>query len=124
MKKVYHISIPIVAIIGLLLLYQEYQSIGISVLLGMLLPAIFSYFNLLIIDFIMGKYGPQKVNGFNMVQFITKTIFIIGLSYIGIKTLNLEPILFITLLCSTWFLYHILEAFHTQRLFNDNIQSK
>jgi hypothetical protein len=90
----------------------------------MLLPALFSYFNIIIIDFIMDKYGPQKVNGFNMVQFITKTIFIIGLSYIGIRTLNLEPKLFITLLCSTWFLYHILEAFHTQRLFNNNSQRK
>ena len=89
----------------------------------MLVPSLFSYLNIMIIDFIMKNYGPQKVNGFNMLQFITKTIFMIGMSFFGIKVLNLKPILYITLLCSTWFIFHISEAFYTQNLFKEKIHN-
>ena len=118
MKKLYRLSILIIIIIGLLF-YKKNESISISIFLGMLTPSLFSYLNLKVIDFIMKSYGPEKVNGFNMIQFITKTIFMIGMSFLGIKILNLEPILYIILLCSTWFIFHISEAFYTQ-----NIQSQ
>ena len=89
----------------------------------MLTPSLFSYLNIMIIDFIMKNYGPEKVNGFNMLQFITKTIFMIGMSFLGVKMLNLKPSLYVTLLCSTWFIFHILEAFYTQNLFKEKINN-
>jgi hypothetical protein len=121
-KKIYHSSIVIIIIIGLLF-YQKSKTIGLSITLGMLVPSLFSYLNIMIIDFIMKNYGPEKVNGFNMLQFITKTIFMIGMSFLGIKVLNLKPILYITLLCSTWFIFHISEAFYTQNLFKEKIHN-
>ena len=123
MKKLYRLSILIIIIIGLLF-YKKNESISISIFLGMLTPSLFSYLNLKVIDFIMKSYGPEKVNGFNMIQFITKTIFMIGMSFLGIKILNLEPILYIILLCSTWFIFHIMEAFYTQSLFSEKIQNE
>ena len=122
MKKIYHSSIVIIIIIGLLF-YQKSKTISLSITLGMLVPSLFSYLNIMIIDFIMKNYGPEKVNGFNMLQFITKTIFMIGMSFLGIKVLNLKPILYITLLCSTWFIFHISEAFYTQNLFKEKIHN-
>ena len=122
MKKLYRLSILIIIIIGLLF-YKKNESISISIFLGMLTPSLFSYLNLKVIDFIMKSYGPEKVNGFNMIQFITKTIFMIGMSFLGIKILNLEPILYIILLCSTWFIFHIMEAFYTQSLFSEKIHN-
>ena len=123
MKKLYRLSILIIIIIGLLF-YKKNESISISIFLGMLTPSLFSYLNLKVIDFIMESYGPEKVNGFNMIQFITKTIFMIGMSFLGIKILNLEPILYIILLCSTWFIFHIMEAFYTQSLFSEKIHNE
>jgi len=122
-KKIYHSSIVIIIIIGLLF-YQKSKTISLSITLGMLVPSLFSYLNIMIIDFIMKNYGPEKVNGFNMLQFITKTIFMIGMSFLGIKILNLKPILYITLLCSTWFIFHISEAFYTQNLFKEKIHNR
>ena len=123
MKKLYRLSILIIIVIGLLF-YKKNESISISIFLGMLTPSLFSYLNLKVIDFIMKSYGPEKVNGFNMIQFITKTIFMIGMSFLGIKILNLEPILYIILLCSTWFIFHIMEAFYTQSLFSEKIHNE
>ena len=123
MKKLYRLSILIIIIIGLLF-YKKNESISISIFLGMLTPSLFSYLNLKVIDFIMKSYGPEKVNGFNMIQFITKTIFMIGMSFLGIKILNLEPILYMILLCSTWFIFHIMEAFYTQSLFSEKIHNE
>ena len=122
MKKLYHLSIILIIIIAIIF-YQRTKSIGISIILGMLTPILFSYLNIKLIDFIMKNHGPEKVNGFNMIQFITKTIFMIGMSFLGVKILNLEPILYIILLCSTWFIFHIIEAFYTQSLFRAKIHN-
>ena len=92
--------------------------------MGMLLPSSVSYLNILAIDYIMKNYGSEKVNGFNMIQFITKSVFMISMSYIGIKIFNLEPLVYILLLCLTWFGFHILEAFYTQNVFKTHIQNK
>ena len=89
--------------------------------MGMLLPSIVSYLNILAIDYIMGAYGPEKVNGFNMIQFITKSIFMISMCYIGIKVFDLQPLTYIFLLCFTWFIFHIIEAVYTQNVFNSQI---
>ena len=122
MKKLYHLSIVMIIIIAIIF-YQRTKSIGISIILGMLTPILFSYLNIKLIVFIMKNHGPEKVNGFNMIQFITKTIFMIGMSFLGVKILNLEPILYIILLCSTWFTFHIIEAFYTQNLFTEKIHN-
>ena len=122
MKKLYHLSIVMIIIIAIIF-YQRTKSIGISIILSMLTPILFSYLNIILIDYIMKNHGPEKVNGFNMIQFITKTIFMIGMSFLGVKILNLEPILYIILLCSTWFIFHIIEAFYTQSLFKAKIHN-
>ena len=122
MKKLYHLSIILIIIIAIIF-YQRTKSIGISIILGMLTPILFSYLNIKLIDFIMKNHGPEKVNGFNMIQFITKTIFMIGMSFLGVKILRLEPILYIILLCSTWFIFHIMEALYTQSLFTEKIHN-
>ena len=122
MKKLYHLSIVMIIIIAIIF-YQRTKSIGISIILGMLTPILFSYINIKLIDFIMKNHGPEKVNGFNMIQFITKTIFMIGMSFLGVKILRLEPILYIILLCSTWFIFHIMEALYTQSLFTKKIHN-
>ena len=122
MKKLYHLSIVMIIIIAIIF-YQRTKSVSISIILGMLTPILFSYLNIKLIDFIMKNHGPEKVNGFNMIQFITKTIFMIGMSFLGVKILNLEPILYIILLCSTWFIFHIMEALYTQSLFTEKIHN-
>ena len=59
-----------------------------------------------------------------VIHSITKTIFMIGMCFLGIKILSLKPILYITLLCSTWFIFHISEAFYTQNLFKEKIHNR
>ena len=100
---------------------QNNLKVSYSIFLGMLIPSIVSYLNILAIDYIMKAFGSEKVNGFNMIQFITKSIFMISMSYIGIKVFDLEPLIYIFLLCLTWFIFHIIEAFYTQKVFNTQI---
>tara|TARA_Y100001970_G_C13980682_1_gene722968 strand:- start:10 stop:390 length:381 start_codon:yes stop_codon:yes gene_type:complete len=113
MKKIYLMLVLIISIFGLLL-NQKNKELAFIIYLGMLLPVIVSFFNIIIIDYILEKYDYQKLNSFNIIQFIPKSIFLITLTYIGIKIFNFPHLIYISLLCSSWFIFHVLEAIYIQ----------
>ena len=86
------------------------------VILGMLCPIIFSLVNIIIITYLDLNYNSQLVFFWNMLGFITKTMFMIFMTYLGVGVLDLDFRIYIPILCSVWFLSHLVEAFYTQKL--------
>ena len=86
------------------------------VILGVLCPIIFSLINIIIITYLDLNYNSQLVFFWNMLGFITKTMFMIFMTYLGVGVLDLDFRIYIPILCSVWFLSHLVEAFYTQKL--------
>ena len=116
-KKIYFFFAISSFILGQLLFLSN-KSNGILVFMGMFCPIIMSYLNIEVISWIHNNYGNQATNHFNTFQFVTKSIFMIAMSYVGIKIFNLNFRVYSPTLCTVWFVFHVLEAFYTQSLLN------
>jgi len=114
-KKFYYLSGLLSFCIGSILLFKQKEASQI-ILLGIFTPIFMSFININIIDFISTKFGHQITAGFNAVQFIIKSIFMIGMMYVGIKIMNLNIPIYIGILCLTWLIFHIIEGFYTNSL--------
>ena len=101
-----------------------YPQIGSILFLGVLIPTLVSYINLEVIDWLNKHYDIFITFGFNMVQFIIKTIFMLLMVYIGVKIMNFDFRIYVPVLCFTWFFFHILEALYTQNIINKKSVSK
>jgi len=101
-----------------------YHQLGSVLFLGVLIPTLVSYINLEVIDWLNKNYDIFITFGFNMIQFIVKTIFMLLMVYIGVKIMNFDFRIYVPVLCLTWFFFHILEAFYTQNIINKKSASK
>ena len=101
-----------------------YPQIGSVLFLGVLIPTLVSYINLEVIDWLNKHYDIFITFGFNMIQFIVKTIFMLLMVYIGVKIMNFDFRIYVPVLCLTWFFFHILEALYTQNIINKKSASK
>ena len=115
MKKIYLLFGLLSFVLGQPLLFYN-QEMGLTILLGILVPIVMSYINIEVIEHISKTKGHQLTLGFNMIQFISKSIFMIGMTYLGVAVLNLDFRIFIPILRFTWFTFHVLEAFFTQKI--------
>ena len=77
--------------------------------------------NIQIIEKLSKERGNLMAFGYNMIQFIVKTIFLCSLTFLGVKIINLDFRIFVPLLCLTWFTFHLVEAFFTNDLIKKSI---
>tara|TARA_A100001011_G_scaffold389942_1_gene472409 strand:+ start:24 stop:389 length:366 start_codon:yes stop_codon:yes gene_type:complete len=115
MKKIYWLFGVLTFVIGQPLLFYQLE-LGLNILLGMSVPIVMSYINLEVIEYLSKTKGAVTTLGFNMIQFITKSIFMVGMTYLGVAVLNLDFRIYVPLLSFTWFTFHVLEAFFTQKI--------
>ena len=101
-----------------------YPQLGSVLFLGVLIPTLVSYINLEVIDWLNKHYDIFITFGFNMIQFIVKTIFMLLMVYIGVRIMNFDFRIYVPVLCLTWFFFHILEALYTQNIINKKSASK
>ena len=118
-KKIYLISCFLVALIGQTIFVFNSKA-GSIVLIGMLAPMLMSYINILVIEKLTIERGNVIAFGYNVFQFIIKTIFLCSLTYVGVKVVELNFKIFIPVLCFTWFVFHIIEGFFTNNLIKKN----
>ena len=83
-------------------------------LLGVLSPVLLNLLHLTIGIYIVLKRGNIYSLGFSAISFITKTIGLLFLTWIGVGSLGLEIKLYIPMLTFFWFITHIVEAFVIQ----------
>ena len=119
-KRIYLISCVLVAVTGQTLIIFNSKA-GSIVLIGMFAPMLMSFINILVIEKLTIERGNAIAFGFNIAQFIVKTIFLCSLTYMGVKVVELNFRIFIPVLCFTWFVFHIIEGFFTNSLIKNNV---
>ncbi len=88
---------------------------------GVIAPLILNVIHLGIGIFITSRQGNLHGVSFATVGFITKTIGMIFLTWLGVAHLELNFKIFIPLLTFFWFLSHIVEAFVINNYMKKNI---
>tara|TARA_B100001939_G_scaffold50268_1_gene39504 strand:+ start:151 stop:465 length:315 start_codon:yes stop_codon:yes gene_type:complete len=83
-------------------------------LMGVLSPVLLNILHLTIGIYIVLKRGNIYSLGFTAISFITKTIGLLFLTWIGVGFLGLNFKIYIPMLTFFWFVTHILEAFVIQ----------
>ena len=83
-------------------------------LLGVLSPIILNLLHLTVGIYIVLKRGNIYSLGFSALSFITKTIGLLFLTWIGVGFLGLNFKIYIPILTFFWFVTHIVEAFIIQ----------
>ena len=119
-KKIYIYSSILTFIIGQpLLLFNP--KLGTTIFLGVLAPIIMSYVNIVVITKLSKEQGNEMTFRFNIAQFIFKTIFLCLITFIGVKTIELNFKIFVPTLCFTWFVFHLVEGFYTNDLIKKSV---
>jgi hypothetical protein len=92
--------------------------------IGVLAPIMLNLLHLVIGIFVIAKRGSVMSIGFSGMSFVTKTIGMLFLTWLGIGYLGLDARIFIPLLTFFWFFTHVVEAFVIQyymRLFESEL---
>ena len=90
-------------------------------LLGVLAPIILNLLHLVVGVYVVTARGSVMSLGFTGMGFITKTIGLLWLTWLGIVKLNMDFQIYVPLLTFFWFFTHIVEAFIIQHFMNNNV---
>ena len=92
-------------------------------LLGVLAPIILNLIHLVVGIFITLKRGNLMSVGFTAVGFLTKTIGMIFLTWLGVGFFKLDFRIYVPILTFFWLLTHFIEAFVIKSYMNKNISN-
>ena len=84
------------------------------ILIGVVSPVVLNGIHMLIGIMVIKKYNSITSLGFSGASFITKTLGMIYLTWLGVSILELNYKIFVPLLAFFWFITHIIEAFIIQ----------
>tara|TARA_Y100001970_G_scaffold19047_1_gene21329 strand:+ start:79 stop:363 length:285 start_codon:yes stop_codon:yes gene_type:complete len=90
------------------------------VLIGIVAPVLLNVVHMFIGILILLKYDNISSLGFSGISFLTKTIGMFYLTWLGVSVFNLDFRIFVPLLAFFWFLTHIIEAFVIQHFLTKN----
>ena len=91
------------------------------ILLGIIAPILLNMLHLLAGIYIVIYRGSVMSLGFTGVGFLTKSIGMIFLTWLGVGYLGLDMRIFIPILTFCWFFTHIIEAFVIQHYIQQNV---
>ena len=89
-------------------------------LLGVLAPIILNLLHLIVGIYVVVVRGNIMSLGFTSIGFLTKTIGLLWLTYLGIVFAHLDFRIFVPLLTFVWFFTHLVEAFVIQHYMKKN----
>tara|TARA_R100000664_G_C2757212_1_gene145354 strand:+ start:54 stop:374 length:321 start_codon:yes stop_codon:yes gene_type:complete len=89
-------------------------------LLGILSPIILNLMHLMVGLYVVVKRGNVLSLGFSALGFLTKSIGMIFLVYLGVSILHLDIKIFIPLITFFWFFTHVVEGFVIQHYMREN----
>ena len=92
-------------------------------ILGVLAPIFLNLMHMIVGLYVVTQRGNLMSLGFTGMGFLTKTIGMLFLTWLGVGFLGLVMAIFIPLLTFFWFFTHIVEAFVIQHYMKQN-QSK
>jgi len=91
------------------------------IVLGVLAPVFLNLMHLCVGIYIVMQRGSIMSLGFSGMGFLTKSIGMIFLTWLGISKLDMDYQIFVPLLTFFWFFTHILEAFVIQHYMENNV---
>ena len=92
----------------------------IKKVMGIIIPIMFTLIHTIIGVYLIYTKGNVTALGWNMMGFLTKSMFMILMTYIGIVVLGLNWKIYIPVLSSVWFISHVCEAFYVTKHMNEN----
>ena len=93
------------------------------IILGVFAPIILNLIHLVIGIFLTIKRGNVMSVGFTAVGFLTKTIGMLFLTWIGVGYFKLDFRIYVPTLTFFWLLTHFIEAFVIKSYMNKNISN-
>tara|TARA_R110000851_G_scaffold217533_1_gene370478 strand:- start:440 stop:739 length:300 start_codon:yes stop_codon:yes gene_type:complete len=90
------------------------------VIFGVLAPILLNLMHLLVGTYVVLYRGNTLSLGFTGISFLTKTIGMIFLTWLGVGYLELDFRIFVPLLTFFWFFTHIVEAFVINHYMREN----
>ena len=90
-------------------------------ILGVLAPIILNLLHMIIGIYVVVARGSVMSLGFTAVSFLTKSIGMVLIMYVGIDTLQLDFKIFIPLLSLFFLMTHFIEAFVIQHYIQKNV---
>ena len=90
------------------------------ILMGIIIPIIFSLIHTIVSVWLVYSYGNLSALAWNMMGFLTKSMFMLFMTYTGLFMLELNWKIYIPVLSSVWFISHVWEAFYVTKHMNEN----
>ncbi len=95
--------------------------VGMYFVLGVLAPSILNLIHLVMNVYIVVARGNIMSLGFSGISFLTKTIGMLFLTWLGVSVVELDFRIYVPILCFVWFFSHIAEAFVIQHYMEQNV---
>ena len=108
----YSFFTTLLLLIGLLTYVNGNTSMMSSLIMGMVIPIVFSAWNCVAINWV-GCNKPNIMLEFNLMRFMVNCMFVMFMMMVGIKWLSLKSNDFGLILLFTWFTLHMIEAFYS-----------
>ena len=91
------------------------------VLMAVIIPIIFGLLHTIASVYMIYKKGNSIALGWNMMGFLTKSVFMLFMTYMGVSVLGFDFRIYVPILSFVWFMTHIGEAFYVNHHMNENI---
>ena len=90
-------------------------------LMGVIAPSFLNLMHLVMNVYIVVARGNLMSLGFSAMGFLTKTIGMLFLTWLGIEIVRLDYRIYVPILSFVWFFSHICEAFVIQHYMEKNV---
>ncbi len=90
-------------------------------LMGVIAPSFLNLIHLVMGIYVVMARGNLISLGFTGISFITKTIGMLFLTWLGIEVVGLDYRIYVPILSFVWFFSHICEAFVIQHYMENNV---
>ena len=91
------------------------------ILLGVLAPILLNVMHLVVGVYVVVARGSVMSLGFTGMSFLTKTVALLWMTWLGVYILELNFKIFVPLLTFFWFFTHLVEAFVIQHYMGKNV---
>ena len=95
--------------------------IAMYFLMGVLAPSFLNLIHLVLGIYVVMARGNIMSLGFTGISFITKTIGMLFLTWLGIEIVELDYRIYVPILSFVWFFSHICEAFVINHYMENNV---
>ena len=92
----------------------------LMLLMSVIIPIIFGLLHTIVGTYLIYSKGNMTALGWNMLGFLTKTVFMLFMTYMGVSVLEFDFRIYVPILSFVWFMSHIAEAFYIQYHMNKN----